>query len=69
MKRTVCRISAVSCFALAAVVPLAWADDGMMHNGEFAEKMFKEMDANHDGKVTLDEIKSSMKKCTGRVVW
>lgn len=56
MKKTVCRIATVSCLIFAAAAPLAWGNDGMMHHGEFAERMFNQMDANHDGAVTKKEF-------------
>lgn len=56
MNKPVCRIAVISCFILAAAAPLAWADDGMMRHGDFAERMFDNMDANHDGVVTRKEF-------------
>lgn len=55
MKKTVFRIAAASCFVLYASAP-AWADDGMMHPGGYADRMFEEMDANHDGVVSKQEF-------------
>lgn len=56
MKKSVFRAAAASCLALAAVAATAWADDGMMRHGDFAGRMFDEMDANHDGVVTKKEF-------------
>jgi len=54
MKKTVYCIAAASCLAFAAAPALA--DEGMEHHGGYAEKMFKEMDANNDGVVTKKEF-------------
>jgi Ca2+-binding EF-hand superfamily protein len=54
MKKTVYCIAAASCLILA-VAP-ALAEEGMAHHGGFAEKMFREMDANNDGVVTKKEF-------------
>ncbi len=55
MKKTVFRVGAVSLFVFAASAP-AWADDGMMRHGGYADRMFDEMDTNHDGVVTKKEF-------------
>ncbi len=56
MNRTIYRIFAASCVVLAASVSLAMADDGMMHRGDYADRMFDLMDTNHDGVVTKKEF-------------
>jgi Ca2+-binding EF-hand superfamily protein len=56
MKKTVYSIFAASCLVLAASAPQALADDEMMHHGDFADRMFDQMDANHDGVVTRKEF-------------
>lgn len=54
MKKTVYCIAAATCLAFAAAPALA--DEGMMPHGGFAEKMFNDMDANHDGAVSKKEF-------------
>ncbi len=56
MNKTIYRMFAASCVVLAASVPLAMADDGMMHRGDYADRMFDLMDTNHDGVVTKKEF-------------
>jgi Ca2+-binding EF-hand superfamily protein len=56
MITTVYRIFAASCLVLAASAPQALADEGMMHRGDYANRMFDLMDANHDGVVSKKEF-------------
>ncbi len=56
MKKSVFRIAAASCFFLATAAPMAWAEDGMTRPGGVADRMFEEMDTNHDGVVTKKEF-------------
>ncbi len=56
MKKAASRIASLTCFMLAVSAPLAWAEEGMMRHGDFADRMFDEMDANHDGVVTKKEF-------------
>jgi Ca2+-binding EF-hand superfamily protein len=42
-----------SCLLFSAT---AWSHEGMMHHGDFADKMFKEMDSNNDGAVSKAEF-------------
>jgi Ca2+-binding EF-hand superfamily protein len=56
MNKSICRAFAASCVVFAASVSVALADDGMMHRGDYADRMFEQMDANHDGVVTKKEF-------------
>lgn len=56
MNKTICRMFAASCVVFAVSAPMAIADDGMMHRGDYAARMFDQMDTNHDGVVTKKEF-------------
>lgn len=49
-------IATVACLAFLACPALA--DQGNMHPGGYADRMFKDMDANNDGTVTKKEFSS-----------
>ncbi len=56
MNKTIFRVIAASCVFFAASATPALADDGMMHRGDNAGRMFDLMDTNHDGVVTKKEF-------------
>jgi len=56
MNKHVSRTIAASCLLLALPVSMALAADQMTKRGNFADRMFETMDANHDGAVTRKEF-------------